>query len=552
MRFVELQTRPLTEAAPTPNTIGEEKDTIIAQQVSATEVELYVTDDRGKVLKVRAGSSSGGSGGTAPPIKDVLTAGNALDGKHFEGVLKSIDADVPNNVSSTFSSDKDSVSYRRTTNDENTSFEVSSRGVSFNNSNSSTNENTNFEATQSLRYYKNNSHSDVNLEASDFALKFGISDRSMPGNDMEFIVEKERATYSIPYRDPMNPMAPATPLRYEVGAEGIKANKYLKPSQDEQFVQKKYVDGLLGGKPEIIFDNIYITTDERIGFEVTIKGIDNSEVYAVLQRSRINGSLKGINYLVNINDTSKVFNFYQRAGSIDPKVAKFTFEVYFDDLTPWTTPNYWANPFLSTFRLELKMDPSSPDYIKSENVYFGDRYRGKQQGTIFMIFTSPVTLSTSGTAIKFFEIPSSYNRDTISREDSHIESNFDVPLGSFNRRANLIEANGIVLSNPTPGQITDWELTINISGGDVTNLSPHEFSVVAFDGTGSPVAEVPAILFNKASGDVKVTLRTINRFKNIVGPDKGFKFGIRFSNYAQTLNTKFELKQINRISHSVA
>ena len=125
MRFVELQTRPLTEAAPAPGTIVTEKDTLIAHQVSATEADLYVTDDKGKALKVRAGSASGGGGGTTPPIKDVLTAGNALDGKHFEGVLKSIDADVPNNVSSTFNSDKDSVSYNRTTNDENTSFDVS-------------------------------------------------------------------------------------------------------------------------------------------------------------------------------------------------------------------------------------------------------------------------------------------------------------------------------------------------------------------------------------------------------------------------------------------
>ena len=65
MRFVELQTRPLTEAAPAPGTITTEKDTLIAHQVSATEADLYVTDDKGKALKVRAGSiQSGGGGGT--------------------------------------------------------------------------------------------------------------------------------------------------------------------------------------------------------------------------------------------------------------------------------------------------------------------------------------------------------------------------------------------------------------------------------------------------------------------------------------------------------
>lgn len=524
--------------------------TLYFLEKGTNQFELSLADDNGVLRTLFTGS--GGGGGTTPPIKDVLTAGNDLDGKHFEGVLKSVDADVPNNVSSTFNSDKDSVSYNRTTNDESTSFDVSSRGVSFNSSNSSTNENTHFEATQSLRYNKTNSHSDVTLDASDYALKYSISDRSMPGNDMEFRVEKERATYSIPYRDPMNPMAPATPLRYEVGAEGIKADKYLKPTQDEQYVQKKYVDEQLGGKPEIIFDNIYITTDERIGFEITVKGLDNSEANAILKRSRINGSVKGINYMVDINDTSKVFNFYNRTVSTDPKVHKFTFEVYFDDLTPWATPNYWANPFFSTFRLELKMDPSSPDYIKSEDVYFGDKYRGKQQGTIFMNLGYLAPLSTSGTSVKFFEIATSYGRDTISIENSNIFTTIDVPLGSYNRRGNLIEANGIVLANPTPGQVTDWELTIKVTGSDAVNLSPQDASVIAFDGTNFPVAEVPLILFDKKAGTIIVTLRTINQFRNIIGPDKGFKFGIRFSNYAQTLNTKFELTHINRISHSVA
>ena len=72
MRFVELQTRPLTEAAPAPGTIITEKDTLIAQQVSATEADLYVTDDKGKALKVRAGSTqSSGGGGTTKDTRYV-------------------------------------------------------------------------------------------------------------------------------------------------------------------------------------------------------------------------------------------------------------------------------------------------------------------------------------------------------------------------------------------------------------------------------------------------------------------------------------------------
>ena len=52
--------------------------------------------------------------------------------------------------------------------------------------------------------------------------------------------------------------------------------------------------------------------------------------------------------------------------------------------------------------------------------------------------------------------------------------------------------------------------------------------------------------------NVKVTLRTVNYFKNIVGNKRGFKLGIRCHNANSGLDINFELKHIRRISHSVA
>lgn len=568
MRFVELQTRPLTEAAPAPGTITTEKDTLIAHQVSATEADLYVTDDKGKALKVRAGSTSSGGGGTTPPIKDVLTAGNALDGKHFEGVLKSIDADVPNNVSSTFYSDKDNVSYRRTTNDENTSFEVGSRGVSFSNNNASLNENTDFEAANSLRYNKTNSHSDIKLEASDFSLKFGISDRSMPGNDMEFIVEKERINYTIPYRDPMNPMAPATPLRYEVGAEGIKANKYLKPSQDEQFVQKKYVDGLLGGgKPEVTIDRMYLNYAGKLAVDITVTGMGGkASDSAAFQHSSIQTFISNGKGSANV---SQGFSFSSGSGAViqitdsdtETGVCKAHIEIESTMLPAWGNAkgDVLSNTFIQfTYVPEALSGPST--WAKSRRTYYGEKYTEGQAGVVDYKFKSgkQSLLITSTEEYKVFALDNTmFDVENPTKSLFHNKFGNGAPLGSHDIYSGNILADNRIMPNPTSGQVTDWELTLKLSGNNIDALNTNGYRAVIYDAENNPLDEVPIFSFTGGASpapahDVKVTLRTVNYFKNIVGNKRGFKLGIRSHNANSGLDINFELKHIRRISHSVA
>ena len=569
MRFVELQTRPLTEAAPAPGTITTEKDTLIAHQVSATEADLYVTDDKGKALKVRAGSTqSGGGGGTTPPIKDVLTAGNALDGKHFEGVLKSIDADVPNNVSATFYSDKDNVSYRRTTNNENTSFEVSSRGVSFSNNNASLNENTDFEAANSLRYNKTNSHSDVTLDASDYALKYSVSDRSMPGNDMEFRVEKERATYSIPYRDPMNPMAPATPLRYEVGAEGIKADKYLKPTQDEQFVQKKYVDGLLGGgKPEVTIDRMYLNYAGKLAVDITVTGMGGkASDSTAFQHSSIQ------TYISNGKGSANVaqgFGFSSGSGAViritdsdtETGVCKAHIEIESSVLSKWgsATGDVLSNTYIQfTYVPEAMSGPST--WVKSRRTYYGEKYTEGQAGVVDYKFKSgkQSLLITSTEEYKMFALDNTmFDVENPTKSLFHNQFGNGAPLGSHDIYSGNILADNRIMPNPTPGQVTDWELTLKLSGNNIDALNTNGYRAVIYDAENNPLDEVPVFSFTGGTSpapahDVKVTLRTVNYFKNIVGNKRGFKLGIRCHNANSGLDINFELKHVRRISHSVA
>lgn len=571
--------------------------TLYFLEKGTNQFELSLADDNG-VLRTLFTGSGGGGGGTTPPIKDVLTAGNDLDGKHFEGVLKSIDADVPNNVSSTFSSDKDKVSYSRTTNDVNTTFgvdstrvsyrnsntslnvdtnfDVSPSGINFSNQDQSTNENLTFAADHSLRYNRNTFNSEVNLDVNDFSLKYGISDRMMPGNDMEFIVEKERATYSIPYRDPMNPMAPPMQLRYEVGAEGIKADKYLKPTQDEQYVQKKYVDGLLGGgKPEVTIDNMYLTYGGWLALHVTIKNMDLTTInspepykFSSLQMFTYTTGSSNMAETFNLDgNDARVRNIREIYKDVDSGVYKVHLEINPTPLIGWSGATKYDNLFRTGGEFRYSNDSQGTIRAKSRPTHYAELYKKDQAGVVSFV--------PSGGPNKGVIIPSSSEIDYFRTEHQtfNTESVFDIsynnysleyagggaPLGSLEYTGTYepFTANGRVMSNPTPGQVTDWELTIGLSGNNIDAIDTQNYAAVICDSDDNVLDSKPIFPFTGGltpahPHDIKVTLRTINTFKNIIGNDRGFRLGIRTSAASSGLDTKFELKSFRRISHSLA
>lgn len=548
--------------------------TLYFLEKGTNQFELSLADDNGVLRTLFTGS--GGGGGTTPPIKDVLTAGNDLDGKHFKGVLKSIDADVPNNVTSTFKSDKDGVSYNRTTNDENTSYEVNSTGISFRNQNTSLNEDTNFSTSNSLRYSKSNMSSDVNLDASDYSLKYSIRDRMTPGNDMEFIVEKERATYSIPYRDPMNPMAPPMQLRYEVGAEGIKADKYLKPTQDEQYVQKKYVDGLLGGgKPEVTIDNMYLTYGGWLALHVTVKNMDLNTItspephkFSSLQMFTYTTGSSNMAEIFNLGgNDARVRNIREIYKDVDSGVYKVHLEINPTPLIGWSGATKYDNLFRTGGEFRYSNDSQGTIRAKSRPTHYAELYKKDQAGVVSFV--------PSGGPNKGVIIPSSSEIDYFRTEHQtfNTESVFDIsynnysleyagggaPLGSLEYTGTYepFTANGRVMSNPTPGQVTDWELTIGLSGNNIGAIDTQTFAAVICDSDDNVLDSKPIFPFTEGfvpahPHDIKVTLRTVNTFKNIIGNDRGFRLGIRTAAASSGLDTKFELKSFKRISHSLA
>ena len=113
------------------------------------------------------------------------------------------------------------------------------------------------------------------------------------------------------------------------------------------------------------------------------------------------------------------------------------------------------------------------------------------------------------------------------------------------------------MPNPTPNQVTDWELTIKLGGADVSKISNNpEYTAVVYDSENNPLEHVHLDIFTDSEGEpstARAKFTTVNKFKNIVGNGRGFKFGIRINRGSLDLNhdTKFELVNIKRTSKAL-
>ena len=276
MRFVELQTRPLTEAAPAPGTITTEKDTLIAHQVSATEADLYVTDDKGKALKVRAGSiQSGGGGGTTPTLQEVLTAGNELEGKEIVGDLNVI-SESPINPSEYYnlSATKDGYILESKSDIRNYSSMLQigtatgairhdfhypvSRGISSGYLNLGAN-GIDFKAETA-------GHEEgFQFKANSEELRY---EGYIDGEGVSHIFNKNGVRWTMP-----NLVEGGLLNLNYTNDEGLFGTKYFTPTREEHYVQKKYVDELLGGKPAVTIDRMYLNYAGKLAIDITVTGL---------------------------------------------------------------------------------------------------------------------------------------------------------------------------------------------------------------------------------------------------------------------------------------
>ena len=570
MRIVELQTRPLTEAAPTPNTIITEKDTIIAQQVSASEAELYVTDEKGKVLKVKGGSSSSGTAeaGTTPALQDVLTAGNDLAGKEIKGELVVKDGDTTTD-NYTLSAKKESLRYEGyKQNGETYDLHVSKDGLIY-----------------SSNVEVNGNHMDASFRADSKGIEFNTD---APSHEVggQFKASTEGVLYQAWGSDSNGLTLALNNAEFKVELnqtggnadtlnlninEGLSSSKYYAPTKDEQYVQKKYVDSLLGGgKIDVTVDRMYLTYAGKLAVDITVNGLAGNKVtdpnlfdHSTFRMEVANGTSHTRAFFTfgpTGNATIEKTYLYYETGTVKAHIEAVLSSAAVDS---WGVPNPGKDIFNKTRGFFVYIPEAGMPFnkgVRSRMTHYGEVYDKRQSGVVNFKLQDgkKSTIVPSTEEYKFF----AFDADTFKAEDP-IDSTYSyfinngIPIGSQDVQSGYILSNNRIMPNPTPNQVTEWELTFKLGGEDASRITNIlDYMVVVYDSENNPLEHVHFDFFNDSAGEVataRAKLTTINKFKNIVGNGRGFKFGIKINRGILDLNydVKFELVNIKRTSRAL-
>ena len=576
MRIVELQTRPLTEAAPTPNTIITEKDTIIAQQVSASEAELYVTDEKGKVLKVKGGGSSSGTAGTGTTspqnLSQVLTAGNDLDGKEMKGELVVKDGDTTTD-NYTLSAKKESLRYEGyKQNGESYDLNVSREGLIY-----------------SSNVEVNGNHMDASFRADSKGIEFNTD---APSHEVggQFKASTEGVLYQA-WGSDSNGLALAlnnSEFKVELNQNGgnadtlslginagLSSSKYYEPTKDEQYVQKKYLDDKLAGlstgggeKIDVTVDRMYLTYAGKLAVDITINGLSEVKMqdpnlleYSTFRMkvATLTGSIQAhFTFGPTGNATIKKTYEYRYTGTV-----KAHSEVVLPSLAvdKWGEPSPSKDIFNQTQGFFVYIPEAGMPFnkgVRSRMTHDGEVYDIRQSGVVNFKLQDgkKSTIVPSTEEYKFF----AFDADTFKAEDP-VDSTYSyfinngIPIGSQDVQSGYILSNNRIMPNPTPNQVTEWDLTFKVSGENASVLvGGYGHRAVVYDAENNLIDEVYIDAYSNSNNEVtsvRAKLTTINKFKNIVGDKRGFKFGIKINSEYADSDIKFELVNIKRVSRAI-
>ena len=574
MRIAELQTRPLTEAAPTPNTIITEKDTIIAQQVSASEAELYVTDEKGKVLKVKGGSSSSGTAGTgtAPALQEVLTAGNELAGKEIKGELVVKDGDTTTD-NYTLSAKKESLRYGGyKQNGESYDLNVSRDGLIY----SSNVEVGGNYMDASFRADSKSVHFNTDAPSHEVGAEFKASTEGILyqawGSDSNGLT---LALNNSEFRVELNTAGNADTLNLNIN-EGLSSSKYYEPTKDGQFIQKKYLDDRLAGlstgggeKIDVTVDRMYLIYAGKLAVDITINGLPGHKTSDPNLFDHSTFRMKAAN--VGGGGTPAYFTFGPAGNATIEKTYMYantgTVKAHIEAVLPSLAVDRWGetNPRKDIFNQtqgffvyvpEAGMSPN--DGVRSRMTCYGEVYDKRQSGVVNFKLQDgkQSTLIPSTEEYKFF----AFDADTFKAEDP-VDSkhsyfiNNGIPIGSQDVQSGYILSDNRIMPNPTPNQVTEWDLTFKVSGENASVLvGGFAHRAVVYDAENNLIDEVYIDAYSNSNNEVtsvRAKLTTINKFKNIVGDKRGFKFGIRINSESADSDIKFELVNIKRTSRAL-
>lgn len=246
-----------------------------------------------------------------------------------------------------------------------------------------------------------------------------------------------------------------------------------------------------------------------------------------------------------------------------------TVKAHIEAVLPPSTVDKWgeSNPRKDIFNQtqgffvyvpEAGMSPN--DGVRSRMTSYGEVYDKRQSGAVnFKLQDGKQSaLIHSTDEYQFF----TFDADTFKAEDP-IDSTYSyfinngIPIGSQDVQSGYILSNNRIMPNPTPNQVTDWELTIKLGGADVSKISNNpEYTAVVYDSENNPLEHVHLDIFTDSEGEpstARAKFTTVNKFKNIVGNGRGFKFGIRINRGTLELNDdiKFDLVNIKRTSRAL-
>ena len=575
MRIAELQTRPLTEAAPTPNTIITEKDTIIAQQVSASEAELYVTDEKGKVLKVKGDSSSSGTAGagTASPqtLSQVLTAGNDLDGKEINGDLI---VKHDNGIGGKYSlvANTTGLDFEKQENRSGDNYESYFRisdgvrmGYTMGDTRGGISKGTVEMDPYGFNYQLNNDRNQYRIKLEGNFEGFKYENKGGRDEVLSLTCTKGALIYKN-----VNDQGEASNLSF-IDVEGLSSSKYYEPTKDEQYVQKKYVDSLLGGgKIDVAVDRMYLTYAGKLAVDITINGLPG---HKVSDPNLFDHSTFRMKVATLTGSNQAHFTFGPTGNATIEKTYMYnntgTVKAHIEAVLPPSTVDKWgeSNPRKDIFNQTQGFFVYIPEAgmpfsngVRSRMTHYGEVYDKRQSGVVnFKLQDGKQSaLIHSTDEYQFF----TFDADTFKAEDP-IDSTYSyfinngIPIGSQDVQSGYILSNNRIMPNPTPNQVTDWELTIKLGGADVSKISNNpEYTAVVYDSENNPLEHVHLDIFTDSEGEpstARAKFTTVNKFKNIVGNGRGFKFGIRINRGSLDLNhdTKFELVNIKRTSNAL-
>ena len=325
-----------------------------------------------------------------------------------------------------------------------------------------------------------------------------------------------------------------------------------------------------GGKIDVTVDRMYLTYAGKLAVDITINGLAGNKVtdpnlfdYSTFRMkvATLTGRIQAhFTFGPTGNATIEKTYMYTNTGTV---------KAHIEAVLPNSTVDRWgeSNPRKDIFNQTQGFFVYVPEAgmpfdrgVRSRMTSYGEVYDKRQSGVVnFKLQDGKQSaLIHSTDEYQFF----AFDADTFKVEDP-VDSTYSyfinngIPIGSQDVQSGYILSNNRIMPNPTPNQVTDWELTIKLGGADIAVITNNaDYMAVVYDSENNPLEHAHLDIFTDSAGEMtaaRAKLTTINRFKNIVGNGRGFKFGIKINRGTLDLNndTKFELVNIKRTSRAL-